>query len=504
MGEVPRSAPSSMYAAAAKAAMSIFQTAPPPTESRSESHRHRRYRSVDSSSQRKHDPNNTGSKSIDRGGDSDARGCTVACEKKQRAFEEDLQDFQDALSLRTEELEALRAEHDKWKNVAQNVRGAYRKTGEELAQQKKETKQAYEIISNIIEKSLRPYATKYNIVPEQWTEEALYAVLELQGKSAADADDWQKQVHSLQKELLETVGKAQSSSDEQFAHDFRVVVGLAKTLSRTPGITDDLDIQKLLASGELQQDVSIRHWKGRAMKKLLVEAWVWSMLIKMVFRTPFAMIGPDCDSLNKTWQNIYGNKHCHDWPSPKLRSEIWRYTTMESMMEIVSQDVITTGNTKYATKQLDKAVENFRQHVISYIQMGLGISSSSAAAQQVLSIINKAFGLALQMSVQKFRLQITYPKVGSNFDEDTMRFQNSEEEDHQARVAFVVNPGLTKWGDTHGKNFEHRYDIVPALVHLEAPVQDAEQVDVDCSKKKDCGMTYAAIASNGSRVESDR
>jgi len=42
------------------------------------------------------------------------------------------------------------------------------------------------------------------------------------------------------------------------------------------------------------------------------------------------------------------------------------------------------------------------------------------------------------------------------------------------KVAFVVNPGLTKWGDTHGKKFDCRYDIVPALVQLETSSRENE------------------------------
>jgi hypothetical protein len=41
-------------------------------------------------------------------------------------------------------------------------------------------------------------------------------------------------------------------------------------------------------------------------------------------------------------------------------------------------------------------------------------------------------------------------------------------------VAFVINPGLTKWGDVHGKAFDYRYDIVPARVQLEAGVSSRE------------------------------
>ena len=45
-------------------------------------------------------------------------------------------------------------------------------------------------------------------------------------------------------------------------------------------------------------------------------------------------------------------------------------------------------------------------------------------------------------------------------------------------VAFVVNPGLTKWGDARGEKLDERYDIVPCLVQLE-PMRIKREGGVD-------------------------
>jgi hypothetical protein len=50
------------------------------------------------------------------------------------------------------------------------------------------------------------------------------------------------------------------------------------------------------------------------------------------------------------------------------------------------------------------------------------------------------------------------------------------EEVPEGRVAFIVNPGLTKWGDAHGKCLDQRLDIVPALVFVEESVQETSNI----------------------------
>jgi hypothetical protein len=65
------------------------------------------------------------------------------------------------------------------------------------------------------------------------------------------------------------------------------------------------------------------------------------------------------------------------------------------------------------------------------------------------------------------------PKIGDIFRETEMKLQNTLEEEESTEhgiVAAIINPGLTKWGDVQGKNSDHRYEIVPALVRLQASV----------------------------------
>jgi hypothetical protein len=66
-------------------------------------------------------------------------------------------------------------------------------------------------------------------------------------------------------------------------------------------------------------------------------------------------------------------------------------------------------------------------------------------------IVNEAFVLAMHMSLQRSRLQITYPDIGKevNTPEIESMPPYGEGDVDNGIVAFVINPGLTKWGENH-------------------------------------------------------
>ena len=119
--------------------------------------------------------------------------------------------------------------------------------------------------------------------------------------------------------------------------------------------------------------------------------------------------------------------------------------------------------------KLEVGVSTLRHETSNTIGSRLAkFSSITVDAPQFQNIVDKAFQLALQVSLQRFRIQITHPMVGDSFNTDTMKaIPNTDDEDaDDGAVAFIVRPGLNKWGDTHGKNFDHRYDVVPSLVQV--------------------------------------
>jgi hypothetical protein len=330
----------------------------------------------------------------------------------------------------------------------------------------------------IINKHLIPYAQKNGPIPRSWTHETVLDLLDGLSRDAANAGLLQAQIQTLQKEMLAKIDKIQADPDEQFAKEFRVIASLIKTLSRTIRLAETADVEGALGCSFLHENVSRKHWVGRAQRKLLVEGWIWSVLIGMVFSTPFDVYGEQREILSSVWSGIFAAEHHNGWPCPSSLCETWRYTTAERMLECVDRDVITNGKAKDEYKGLELCIVETRKGVVAAIESGILNIASTADNLDIVSIVNKAFALAVQMALQRSRLQITYPKVGDRFNQNTMKFMPDPdgEDIDDGMVAYVVNPGLTKWGDATGKHLEHRYDIIPSFVQLETttPVQEIE------------------------------
>ncbi|KAF2036673.1 hypothetical protein EK21DRAFT_52001, partial [Setomelanomma holmii] len=281
----------------------------------------------------------------------------------------------------------------------------------------------------------------------------------------------------LQKEMLANVDKVQAVSDQQFEHSFRALASSIKSLSRLLQLTGKFDIGEVLGVPLLLQDMSIELLRGRIRKKCFIEVYLWSTLLDMVFRDPFKVFGPHFDAQSDVWKDIFGSDFFPDWPKPTTRSETWRYTVAEQVSQIVGVDLITEGKLKKKTGQdqevrqdMDQSVLEVRIFVATSIESGLAMIASAMDSSLIQDVVDKAFTLALHMSLQRARFQITYPALGARFVKEEMKCDSDGDGDEMSngKVAVVINPGLTKWGDALGKNLEYRYDIVPSFVQLEA------------------------------------
>ncbi|EAT86145.2 hypothetical protein HBH56_026530 [Parastagonospora nodorum] len=285
------------------------------------------------------------------------------------------------------------------------------------------------------------------------------------------------QCQSLQKQMLARVDKVLPILDDQLSQDFRALGALVKSLSRSIRPTEDMDVCVILPPADLHIGVSPRHWNRRARKKYYIEAWIWSVLVHEVFSSPFAMFRQSGEAFQSSWELLFGGEFHEGWPDPSLPCENWRWATMEQLVQKVGSSTITLGqlvqspagpsDTKsQATQQY---ILQTRNKVANTIGEKLTLVSTQADLSRVPLIVDKAFSLAMEMSLQRSRLQITWPIVGNAFVEEEMScLPDPDSEDLEGgNVAFTVSPGLVKWGDANGKNFEERYDIVPSLVHLE-------------------------------------
>jgi hypothetical protein len=397
---------------------------------------------------------------------------------KTKALEGVIRDLEVKLTKHKQELQVQKSRYEKLREDFGHTQAENDRLQDEYDDLAKHSN-SQEIYVNrycyVIEHLLLPYSTERCLQFDDRTPETLNFVLSPLLRDAREAELLRDQVHNLQNELLvrEREKKIVAIPDERFTNDFRKLAAQIKTLSRLIQPHDGLDVVKALGICIMANGVAPHHWSGRIGRKLFIEAWIWSLLIKMVFQDPFTLFGVESKAVANLWFSMFGKDHCHGWPRPSLPCEIWRCTTVEQMLAVVDENIITQGKTKECYLYLEQNVVNARASVIHAIETGLAMITPAIEPSQVLQVVNGAFTLAMHMSLQRSRLQIICPKIGDIFRETEMKLQNTLEEEESTEhgiVAAIINPGLTKWGDVQGKNSDHRYEIVPALVRLQASV----------------------------------
>jgi hypothetical protein len=332
-------------------------------------------------------------------------------------------------------------------------------------------KQCVDRYNYIVGQFLLPYAQNRHLHFDDRTPDTLNFILSPLVQDAQEAETLRGRIQVLQKELLARENMTAAISDEKFANDFCKLAAQIKTLSRLLRPYENLDIVEALGFCFMASGVAPHHWESRVGRKLFVEAWTWSILLQMVFQNPFTIFGVESGMVANLWSSMFGSEHCHGWPTPSPPCETWRYKTMEQLVAVVDEDIITQGKTKENYLYLEQQVADARASVISTIETGLRTITPQVDSSQVLQIVNGAFSLLMHMSVQLPRLQIKFPRSGDSFDKTEMKTQatlDEEDDTDHGIVAASVIPGLIKWGDVKGKNHDHHYAIVPALVLLQA------------------------------------
>ncbi|KAH6633343.1 hypothetical protein C7974DRAFT_392579 [Boeremia exigua] len=290
------------------------------------------------------------------------------------------------------------------------------------------------------------------------------------------------QVQSLQRQLLARVDKERVISDDHLGNEFRNLVALVKSLSRSVRFARDTELSEVLDTRVLLSGVRANQWGTRARKKFFIEAWTWSVLLEKTFRTPFTILGSNDTAMAEIWSGMFDNKHHHGWPVPSALCESWRYKTVEhavETMDLIDEAKVSVRGREFpgGTPSQDAEGEDsqIRNEVANEIGTRLANLSSATDFQILPKVVEAAHTLALHMSLQRSRIQLTFPSVDDAFDGTKMTpLPDPDGEDRvDGVVAFVVRPALTKWGNAYGEYFDQRYDIVPALVQLQAHHEEA-------------------------------
>jgi hypothetical protein len=266
------------------------------------------------------------------------------------------------------------------------------------------------------------------------------------------------------------VEKQNVVSDEQFTREFRWLAATIKTLSRKVCLPEAVQLAEIseFTSAVLLKSVDKAQWSGRGRKKAVVEAFIWSALITAVFDSPFEVFGVEAKKVAKVWFELFRGAHSGPWPTPSGPAERWRCVTVEHLMQHSGKGAVTHGSPGTATR-LSESISNKRDEVHKYLFGTMGRVSPTSDFSQLSEVINKAFSLALEMSLQRCRLQVVPPLIGDAYSQGQTCHMTSIDEDgelEEGTVAFIVQPGLMKWGDGHGKKLDHNLVLVPSEVYI--------------------------------------
>lgn len=152
---------------------------------------------------------------------------------------------------------------------------------------------------------------------------------------------------------------------------------------------------------------------------------------------------------------------------PSEPAEQWRRNTLECLVGSKSNQIIVEGKVDHTSVAAAQYIEDKRKFIVDNIGEPLTRLFPSLDSSKIYPIVDKAFNLALRMFLQQCRFQIVFPELGEQYIAGStaeMTSHTDSDEGPVGSVGFVVNPGLAKWGDAHGKNLDQRLDLVPSLV----------------------------------------
>jgi hypothetical protein len=131
--------------------------------------------------------------------------------------------------------------------------------------------------------------------------------------------------------------------------------------------------------------------------------------------------------MSDLWSSMFDAETPRSWLNLSLRCESWRYSKAEQIVGVVGHDTITCDEEKHAraaekfpSQVLTLAILRARDEFGKTIRSHLSTSSPTTDLPQIQNLVDKAFILAGEMSLQRSCLQVTYPTVGNDFDKAGM------------------------------------------------------------------------------------
>lgn len=173
------------------------------------------------------------------------------------------------------------------------------------------------------------------------------------------------------------------------------------------------------------------------------------------------------EDLPDIYISLFGIDHQHNWPKPSEPAEQWRCNTLQYLVGSTNDQIIVEGKVHHEGILAFHYIEKRREAVVDSIGEPLTRLFPSLDASKIYPIVDKAFNLAFRIYMQQCRFQVVFPELGEQYIAGTTAEMTSHGNGDSGPVGIVgsvINPGLAKWGDAHGKNLDQRLDLVPSLV----------------------------------------
>lgn len=83
-------------------------------------------------------------------------------------------------------------------------------------------------------------------------------------------------------------------------------------------------------------------WSTSRYKKYLIEAWIWSAIVRIIFWSPFKIFFKRFNEITvDMYRSLFGQDHQYRLPVPSELAVRWRHITAEGVLNQINADVIS-------------------------------------------------------------------------------------------------------------------------------------------------------------------
>lgn len=281
----------------------------------------------------------------------------------------------------------------------------------------------------------------------------------------------------LQDALLSAADKFRPISDRDFVIQFNILKSSVTTLARSPLEVDAERLGEAFGQSDFVRTLSKIHYK------FVLESAIWAILVHGIFSTPFKAFGHYGERFAAAWIHCISiskhgwisTNHTEEilnqtdiaWPQPETLSEKWRSLAVEELRSTLT----TRGCMQPFAGDAKKGYEDNVAMVSEDLAKSLSRVCSEDKTMEIRDIVDKACFLALDMGMQRSRLQLFAPRLGDKVSRHypktyTEVNPNNEPKATSGTVRLVVRPGLRKTGDGRGGCLDQTTDLCPAGLYL--------------------------------------